>query len=104
MVITLDKPRHGNDVGYSLKVKGRVFPCDAFVQVLVLSADNKWYTQKLCKKHRHHFECDVKVGFQHPNAKVYTIAAGTGPRILESRIDELPSDTLWTTVAVDRIP
>ncbi len=109
--IRISRPHEGDQHTWTAPVVGHVTCGDkgALVQALVHAADNKWYPQAdVMREPWGFFLVGVKLGFKEDaHEKFYTIAVGLGGQKvlepIEGGLENLPQDTLWTTVSVERI-
>jgi hypothetical protein len=103
--VTIDFPVPDQKCPWSQIVSGIAIHHRGVVQTMVLAADNRWYPQPRVKKRHGIYIGTVYLGFEnHPNAKMYTIAVGVGGPFITEVVDNLPCETLWTKVQVERIP
>lgn len=92
--ISIDPKLNGRSVDHDIMVRGRIYPPNALVQVLVHSNDNKFYLQKDARVHGRHWEVDTCAGFDDDRTATgseFTIFAVTGPRkITLSPLEAIP--------------
>jgi hypothetical protein len=102
--ITINLTHGARVCGQKHKVTGRVWPSNQHVQVLVLSADNQWYTQTDAVVHKNgRWNAEMTLGFP-DSVHDFTVVATSGEKIKESPLAEVPTThTTSQRVLVTRI-